>query len=471
MQKLLENLSDSIFSSMNEESKRLIRIEDLVGHVLSENIINEFFNRNNGNINFSNSLKYLKLLLEKKETAISISYDIVKLIDNLNTAHQESLKHTQNKILQLKSKDLEFIYNLKSIEVNEIRKKKLIEEESNRKNTRNENELDNKSFCCFFCCKSLLSEYNFFKKRHDKLKISINSKSKNIHIVCANRDNTLKVWDVNSNTVLKTLAFELAIQFIVKITNSIIAICFFQGVVKIFNIDTNKFFRTITPIPNPEEHQVSKIIRVDDDTIAIATSLGTLIFYNVNTGKRLKTLKLNKDPLSVVEKISKYIYAISSVNAKNFELWNIQSINVLKYFKGHKFTSHTLMKMTPTLIVSSSVDEIIIIFNLLTGREVKILPCSGSYFTTMVKVNKNVFASTNSGTTICLWDVYTGAQLKVMKGHKSTINDLACIDENRLVSGSDNVLIVWDLNSGKSLNTMNEKGNRRLISLLTLKKP
>lgn len=64
--------------------------------------------------------------------------------------------------------------------------------------------------------------------------------------------------------------------------------------------------------------------------------------------------------------------------------------------------------------------------------------------------------------TIKLWDLPSGKEIQIFKGHKDCINSIAIShDSNRIVSASDDKTIkVWDLNSTKEIQTFKGHKNR-----------
>ena len=63
-----------------------------------------------------------------------------------------------------------------------------------------------------------------------------------------------------------------------------------------------------------------------------------------------------------------------------------------------------------------------------------------------------------------VWDASTGAELKVLNGHKKSVLSVAfSTDGTRIVSGSkDNSVRVWDALTGAELNVLN--GHMKTVS-------
>ena len=45
-----------------------------------------------------------------------------------------------------------------------------------------------------------------------------------------------------------------------------------------------------------------------------------------------------------------------------------------------------------------------------------------------------------------IWDIYTGEEIKTLKGHTDNVNCMTVKDEKTIISGgSDRTIIIWDL--------------------------
>ena len=63
-------------------------------------------------------------------------------------------------------------------------------------------------------------------------------------------------------------------------------------------------------------------------------------------------------------------------------------------------------------------------------------------------INENTVATGSHDNTIKIWDVYTGREIKTLKGHTDNVNCMTVKDEKTIISGgSDRTLIIWDLTS------------------------
>ena len=63
-------------------------------------------------------------------------------------------------------------------------------------------------------------------------------------------------------------------------------------------------------------------------------------------------------------------------------------------------------------------------------------------------INETTIATGSYDNTIKIWDIYTGEEIKTLKGHTDNVNCMTIKDEKTIISGgSDRTLIIWDLTS------------------------
>src|SRR5208283_4112065 len=66
-----------------------------------------------------------------------------------------------------------------------------------------------------------------------------------------------------------------------------------------------------------------------------------------------------------------------------------------------------------------------------------------------------VLASGSGDTTVKLWDVASGRELRTLSGHTAVVLSVAFSSDGTLASGSvDNTIKLWDVASGRELRTL-----------------
>ncbi len=110
------------------------------------------------------------------------------------------------------------------------------------------------------------------------------------------------------------------------------------------------------------------------------------------------------------------------------------------------------------ILVSSSFDTTLKLWNLATGKEIFTLEGNaGSVHSVATSPDGRTVASGNGDNTIKLWNPLTGQEIRTLYGHLSSVESLAISSDSKmLASGSFNgTIILWKLPSGKEIATIN----------------
>ncbi|ETO16130.1 WD repeat-containing protein, partial [Reticulomyxa filosa] len=118
---------------------------------------------------------------------------------------------------------------------------------------------------------------------------------------------------------------------------------------------------------------------------------------------------------------------VSSSSDKTINLWNVESGEILKQFKGH---SDRVMraKFSPNdkFIISCSLDDTIRIWDIKTGIEWKILKEHSHHVNDITYLpDGQTIVSCSSDNTIRLWNVESRKRIQILEGHSQA---LRCVD-------------------------------------------
>jgi WD40 repeat protein len=167
--------------------------------------------------------------------------------------------------------------------------------------------------------------------------------------------------------------------------------------------------------------------------------------------------------------------AITSDNTKvvsgfydnTIKVWDIDTGRLLNTLEGHTSTVRSVaISSDNSKIVSGSYDNTIKVWDIDTGRLLNTLE-GHSYSVNSVAIssdNSKIVSGSGSpfrradptDNTIKVWDLNTGRLLNTLEGHSYSVNSVAISSDNsKIVSGSDdNTIKVWDIDTGRLLNTL-----------------
>ncbi len=237
-------------------------------------------------------------------------------------------------------------------------------------------------------------------------------------IISGSDDQTIKIWDLNSQKLLRTLkghtdwVYDIAIS-----ADSQIVSGSKDKTLRLWQL--SRQHRTLT---GHTSYVNSVAISSDATKIASGSYDKTVKFWNLSTGQ-VDTLKGHSREVLAV--------AISADGKK---------------------------------IVSGSVDRTVIIWNLKTLKAQNTLVGHTSDVNAIaISPNNQQIASVSDDRTIKLWNLNTGREIRTLTGHLADINGVDFSPNNQhIATGSDDKTVkIWDLSTGEAIYTF--KGHQGAV--------
>jgi WD40 repeat protein len=200
-----------------------------------------------------------------------------------------------------------------------------------------------------------------------------------------------------------------------------------DGTVKIWDAREHELIRTIAA----HTGGVSAVAWLQGgSTLASAGDNGTVKFWNVENGKLLRTVAARP---SVKDK-SKPAKAIALAYSPD------EKLLAVGYGDATAFDAQGEL----------------VLLDASTGKVRRVLARGGAVLAVAFAQDGSTLASGGADKTIRLWNVQTGAAIRVLSGHEDSITTLAFSpDGSTLASGSnDKTVRVWDTRSGNALQTL-----------------
>lgn len=194
-------------------------------------------------------------------------------------------------------------------------------------------------------------------------------------------------------------------------------------------------------------------------------------FYDVATGIRVVVEKLNahiaapwpvitremlpeaarpNSSASVVQQVYKVTPAIAP--------FPVEKLRLLRTLTGHKDAVESVaISLDGRMLVSGSWDNMIKVWNLLTGKEARTLVGhTGSIRSVAISPDGQTLVSASNDSTIKIWNLFTGKELRTLTNHTHIVWCVAISpDGQMLVSGDHvNTIKVWNLSTGQELHTL-----------------
>jgi WD40 repeat protein len=229
--------------------------------------------------------------------------------------------------------------------------------------------------------------------------------------VSASRDNTLKVWDVQTGVELWTLS-------------------------------------------GHTEAVTGVAISGDGRRAVSSSSDKTLRVWDLVRGREIRTLTGHSDAVPSVALTPDGARAVSASRDTTLKVWDLTTGEDVRTLTGHSGPVIGVA-VTPNgrQVISASSDKTVRVWDLATGREEMLLTGhSDSVSAVAVTSDGRRVISASRDATLKVWDLETGHKMKTLAGHFGPVSAVAVTaDGRRVVSSSkDKTLRVWSLTSGAS---------------------
>jgi len=171
---------------------------------------------------------------------------------------------------------------------------------------------------------------------------------------------------------------------------------------------------------------------------------------------------------------------LSASNDKYIHVWDLIQGKCLTTLTGHtSYVNAIAISPTGNHAVSASSDNTIKIWdiatpfsNLNTNEGMRLINTLYGHTDSVDKVlitpDGRRIVSTSNDKTIRIWDLTSGEQLFILRGHQSIINILCITSDNRYIISSsieDYAVKIWDLENGRLVSTV--RGHSNYISAFT----
>ncbi len=204
----------------------------------------------------------------------------------------------------------------------------------------------------------------------------------------------------------------------------------------------------------------------------------TLRTWDLETGNPLHTLEGHKKAVSGALMLEDG-KALSWSRDGTLRIWDLESGTEIRKLEGHTKYVTGALHVGDGKALSWSYDGTLRTWDLKTGNQIhkleghtrwgKLVPSSmTSVGIRAVVIDEDRVISLSNDTTLRLWGLKTGEELKKFEGHKGGIDGLLSICKEKIMSwSSDGTLRIWNLETGKQLNILEGHAARVNGAILT----
>ncbi|MEO1428236.1 MAG: WD40 repeat domain-containing protein [Cyanobacteria bacterium J06633_8] len=206
----------------------------------------------------------------------------------------------------------------------------------------------------------------------------------------------------------------------------------------------------------------------DGQTLVSGSYDHTVKVWNLQNGKLIRTLDGHKDGVNdvLISPDGKLFFTGGGTAEPNtnkvIKVWDMKTKKLLRTLKGHTL-GVTCLAITPDgkTLISGSYDKTIRLWDTQKGiRKSTLTGHSDPVLSIAITPDGKTLASgggslnSDSDKTVKLWNLETGELTSNIKGNKNVINFLGFTPDGKyLVNSTDPKINVWDLTSGKLVNS------------------
>lgn len=207
---------------------------------------------------------------------------------------------------------------------------------------------------------------------------------------------------------------------------------------------------------------ISSISLSQDDKLIISGSWDMNVkIWSLPEAKLITTLYGHNSYVNSVciSPLSNFIASAS--RDKCVKVWNLQQKTEEFTLNGHAANVNTVVFSSDgSFLVSCSDDKTIRIWNFKTQEMIRCIKGPLAVICICLSANKKIF-SADTGDTIKIWDLESGEESGMLKGHTGGVKTLVLSqDEKRLISGgADKSIKVWSLKGNKEIYTLQGHSN------------
>ena len=296
---------------------------------------------------------------------------------------------------------------------------------------------------------------------------SLTFNSDGYKLISTSSDQTIKIWDVVTETCIQTLAGHANRVYAAALSEDdlTLATCGADCKIQIWDFVTGDCLHTLI---GHDDAVWSVGFGSDPQTLISSSRDRTIKLWNWTTGECIQTIEGNfkrvrfaRNFASMSMDKNRIIFAGDDV----IQIFDFQLGNYVQRLEGHTAKILCLALSPDKLkLASSSYDQTIRIWDLTTGQCLQVLDKHTDLIRSVIfHPNGNLLLSGSDDRSLVLWDLDLGEPIVTRFGQVNAVNDIALSPDGKYLvnTNDDETISLWDLDRGEYLRAF--QGHTRRI--------
>lgn len=279
-------------------------------------------------------------------------------------------------------------------------------------------------------------------------------------LVTGSDDRTIKLWEKSSGKEVRTFSGHASSVLDVKYSplGDYFASASQDRTIKLWDPMTGKLLQTL----EKHESAVSSIdISADGKTLVSVSADKMGYIWDIGTGQVIRDFRVRAGQYGAKVSLSsdgRYI-ALGNDDGESLIL-NLESLDTVRRVRELRFSScggcYSEVSISDNMkfFLTAADKGPLILWDFESGEKIRTLLEELKDYNAIGFANKGQLIYASDRRSIYIWDTKTGDTLQTITGHSKDINQVITVrDRPELLStGDDNIAILWDMRSGRSLN-------------------
>jgi hypothetical protein len=383
------------------------------------------------------------------------------LIEKINIISQQMISRVEasedksNKMISLNSIDFNFIkeneyleeifrnpdLNSENIKSLEIKQNKYRQDIESKLDYLDKTKIDLKGL-------KFESNFNFVNELFGYL--DLNERFQNL-ITCYFNSRDIYVWDLRSNTIVKTLSgHQDGIWTITIFQNSKLISGSRDKSIRVWNLYNSECIQIL----RGHDDEVLCLICLKNENLASGSNDQTIKIWNLSTGELMKTLTGHSSWVYCLEQLPNE-NLVSGSNDATIKIWDLITGLCLRTLDSHLDWICSLKYLPTDKLISGSADNQVKIWSTVTGELLQTLYGHSALITDLELTNSNQIVSSSYDKRIKIWNLNDGNFIQTLNGHRSFVNCIKLNTDGKLYSGGeDKTIKIWNLKTNECLKTI-----------------